>query len=204
MRFHLVQQDLVKNREGRLHNRRLNLWSLLRGMSLSQSGLNTSGSRSGRSQGSHLIPFHHPKWETPTLAPAALRGVNWTTSERESDASGSHFTDGRWRRILGFHSVPEKLKSRNISQADTVTLSGCLERMQILLHLHRLCAPGWKKMILQFIHTDDDDLVQLIAERNFQSKAVDQGFDCRTFLKHIKVNPTVHAVCPKHACCENK
>ena len=65
------------------------------GMSLSHSGLNISGSRSGRSQGSHLIPFHHPKWETPTLGSAALRGVNWTTSERESDASGNHYN--RWK-----------------------------------------------------------------------------------------------------------
>jgi len=26
--------------------------------------------------GSHLIPFHQPKWETPTVVAAALRGVN--------------------------------------------------------------------------------------------------------------------------------
>jgi len=35
-----------------------------------------------------------------TLVSAGLRGVNWTTSERKSDASGNHYTDGRWHRIL--------------------------------------------------------------------------------------------------------
>jgi len=41
----------------------LEVMSLLRGMRLSHTGLNTTGSRSGRSQGYHLIPFH-PKWVT--------------------------------------------------------------------------------------------------------------------------------------------
>jgi len=76
-------------------------------MSLSHSGLNTSGSRSGRSQGSHLTTFRHPKWETPTLGSAALRDVNQTNAERESDASGNHYTDGKWHRILGVHAVLE-------------------------------------------------------------------------------------------------
>jgi len=115
MTWYAWKQDLVSNREGRLHNRRLNWWSLLRGMSLSQSGLNTSSSRDGRSKLSHFIPFDHPKWETPTLVSATLCGVNWTTSERESDASGNHYTDGRGHRILGVHAVLEKFKPRNIS-----------------------------------------------------------------------------------------
>jgi len=38
-----------------------------------------------------------------------------------------------------------------------VPLFGCLEQMQILLHLYQLCAPGWKKMILQFNHMHDDN-----------------------------------------------
>ena len=71
-------------------------------MGLSHSGLKISSSRSGRSQGPHLIPFHHPKWETPTLVSAARRDVSWTTSERESDASGNHYTDGRWHGSLVF------------------------------------------------------------------------------------------------------
>jgi len=65
--------------------------------------------------GSHLIPFHQPKWETPTVVAAALRGVNWTASERESDASRNHYTNKKWHQTLGLHAVLEKLKPRNIS-----------------------------------------------------------------------------------------
>jgi len=60
-------------------------------------------------------PHSLPPPKVGNLGLSARRGVNWTTSERESDASGNYYTDGRWHRILGVHAVLEKPKQRSIS-----------------------------------------------------------------------------------------
>jgi len=90
---------MISNRESRLHNRRLKWWSFLQGKNLSHSGINTNGSRSGKSPRSQLIPFHHPKWEIPTLVSAALivsRTLLGITTTME-DGTGSLVSMPFWR-----------------------------------------------------------------------------------------------------------
>ena len=89
----------------------LHLWSLLRDMNTSHSRLNTSGSRNGRSQG----PTSFPSTTQSGNPGLGLSRSAWCKLNRESDASGNHYTDGRWHLILGVHALLEKLKPRNIS-----------------------------------------------------------------------------------------
>jgi len=64
------------------------------------------------------VPPHSrppPKVGNPDLGLSRRAWCKLNTSERESKASGNHYTDGRLHRILGVHGVLEKLKRRNIS-----------------------------------------------------------------------------------------